>query len=116
MKVNSYNEWSPLKEVIVGSPINYNVQDLELSFKLFFHDNAYFSFYYPTYGTGNSAEKGEVTTTETQKPAAQGAGAGRRQGASAGDSESGRQFQDAILGSDGDPGPQRARPGDHSGQ
>ena len=38
--INSFDEWSPLKEVIVGSPINYNTQDLELSFKLFFHDVA----------------------------------------------------------------------------
>lgn len=49
MKVNSYNEWSPLKEVIVGSPINYNLPDLELSFKLFFHDSAFLAFYYPIY-------------------------------------------------------------------
>ena len=51
MKVNSFDEWSPLQEVIVGSPINYNTNDVELSFKLFFHDNAYdsVSCYYPTY-------------------------------------------------------------------
>jgi len=49
MKVNSYTEWSPLKEVIVGSPINYNAHDLELSFKLFFHDYAFLEFYYPSY-------------------------------------------------------------------
>jgi glycine amidinotransferase len=47
--INSFNEWSPLKEVIVGSPINYNTQDLELSFKLFFHDVAYTAFCYPYY-------------------------------------------------------------------
>lgn len=34
--VNSFNEWSPLKEVIVGSPVHYDIQDLELSFKVFF--------------------------------------------------------------------------------
>lgn len=51
MKVNSFDEWSPLKEVIVGSPINYNSNNIELSFKLFFHDNAYdsLSCYYPSY-------------------------------------------------------------------
>ncbi len=48
--VNSFNEWSPLKEVVVGSPINYNTQDLELSFKVFFHDVAYSAFCYPYYG------------------------------------------------------------------
>jgi glycine amidinotransferase len=47
--LNSYDEWSPLKEIIVGSPINYKTQDLELSFKLFFHDVAYSSFWYPDY-------------------------------------------------------------------
>ena len=51
MQVNSFDEWSPLKEVIVGSPINYNANDIELSFNLFFHDNAYnaVSCYYPNY-------------------------------------------------------------------
>ena len=47
--VNSFDEWSPLKEVIVGSPIRYESQELELSFKLFFHDEAYASFWYPYY-------------------------------------------------------------------
>lgn len=49
MKVNSYDEWSRLKEVVVGSPINFNAMELELSFKLFFHDQAYSSFWYPYY-------------------------------------------------------------------
>ncbi len=61
MKLNSYDEWSPLKEVIVGSPINYEAQDLELSFKLFYHDNL-FDIMYPTYQ--KVAEEG---TQETQK-------------------------------------------------
>jgi glycine amidinotransferase len=37
----SCNEWSPLKEVIVGNSINSNLHGLDLSFKLFFHDNIY---------------------------------------------------------------------------
>lgn len=41
MKVNSYNEWDTLKEVIVGSAFNYNIPMLDISFKLFFHDNAH---------------------------------------------------------------------------
>jgi len=41
MKVNSYNELDILKEVIVGSAYNYQIPMLDLSFKLFFHDNAY---------------------------------------------------------------------------
>jgi glycine amidinotransferase len=36
--VNSYNEWSPLKEVIVGSGYNYALPPIEQSFKLFYHD------------------------------------------------------------------------------
>ncbi|QEP42210.1 glycine amidinotransferase [Ectothiorhodospiraceae bacterium BW-2] len=36
--VNSYNEWSPLKEVIVGSAYNYTLPPIDQSFKLFYHD------------------------------------------------------------------------------
>lgn len=39
MKVNSYDEWSPLREVILGSAVNYTSHERELSFDLFFHDN-----------------------------------------------------------------------------
>jgi len=39
MKVFSENEWSPLKEVIVGSAFSDYVFDVDLSFKLFFRDN-----------------------------------------------------------------------------
>lgn len=60
-KLNSYDEWSTLKEVIVGSPVNYEAQDLELSFKLFFHDNL-FDTWNPTYQQGLVEE-----TQETQK-------------------------------------------------
>ncbi|MCW5849353.1 MAG: glycine amidinotransferase [Anaerolineae bacterium] len=56
--VNSYDEWSPLTEVLVGSPINYTEHELELSFKLFFHDVAYSAFYYPTYGSNGSSPNG----------------------------------------------------------
>ena len=62
--VNSFNEWSALKEVIVGSPINYNNQDIELSFKVFFHDVAYSAFCYPYYG--NQSQEG---SPESQKNA-----------------------------------------------
>lgn len=47
--LNSYDEWSPLKEVVVGSGMNHGDHELELSFKLFFHDEACAAFYYPTY-------------------------------------------------------------------
>lgn len=39
MKVNSYDEWSRLKEVVLGSAANYTSHERELSFDLFFHDN-----------------------------------------------------------------------------
>jgi glycine amidinotransferase len=40
--LNSHDEWSPLKEVIVGNCFNANISALDLSFKLFFNDNAYY--------------------------------------------------------------------------
>ena len=71
MKVNSYNEWSPLKEVIVGSPMNYNMPDMELSFKLFFHDNAFLAFYYPSYEANDdqNASSSQAQGTHVRKPA-----------------------------------------------
>lgn len=39
MTVHSYDEWSPLEEVIVGSPAHYTAHDRDLSFDLFFRDN-----------------------------------------------------------------------------
>jgi glycine amidinotransferase len=65
MKLNSYDEWSPLKEVVVGSPVSYEAQDLELSFKLFFHDVAYKEFWYPSY----KSEKKDIGRTKEQTPA-----------------------------------------------
>ena len=70
--LNSFNEWSALKEVVVGSPINYATPDLELSFKVFFHDVAYSAFCYPYYGSDGanghssnetSASSGVATAT-----------------------------------------------------
>lgn len=57
MKINSYDEWSPLREVIVGSGINLTQHDIELSFKLFFHDEANSAFYYPKYQPGRTGAK-----------------------------------------------------------
>ncbi|WP_344595648.1 glycine amidinotransferase [Streptomyces violaceusniger] len=37
--MNSFDEWSPLREVVVGSAENYVSHERELSFDLFFHDN-----------------------------------------------------------------------------
>ncbi|MHA4779035.1 glycine amidinotransferase [Streptomyces sp. MSC1_001] len=39
MQLNSFDEWSPLREAIVGSATNYTSHERELSFDLFFHDN-----------------------------------------------------------------------------
>ena len=52
LKLNSYDEWSPLREVIVGSARNYTSHERELSFDLFFHDNliARSEWYYPRVG------------------------------------------------------------------
>jgi glycine amidinotransferase len=65
--VNSFDEWSPLKEAIVGSPMNYSLPDMELSFKLFFHDTADLAFYYPSYESSNGRTNGHATATATRK-------------------------------------------------
>jgi glycine amidinotransferase len=39
VRLNSYDEWSRLREVVVGSAENYVSHERELSFDLFFHDN-----------------------------------------------------------------------------
>jgi len=49
MKANSFNEWAPLREVIVGTSVGYEAHELELSFRLFFNDVAHSSFYYPSF-------------------------------------------------------------------
>ena len=40
-KLHSYDEWSTLREVIVGSAANYTSHDRELSFDVFFHENLF---------------------------------------------------------------------------
>lgn len=57
-ELNSYDEWSRLKEVIVGSALNYTSHERELSFELFFHDNLVRAeWFYPRLkvGGGDSA-------------------------------------------------------------
>jgi glycine amidinotransferase len=41
LPLNSHDEWSPLREIIVGSSKNYVSHDRELSFDLFFHENLF---------------------------------------------------------------------------
>lgn len=48
--LNSYDHWSPLKEVIVGNCFNANIPALDLSFKLFFHNNSYYYYATDDYG------------------------------------------------------------------
>jgi glycine amidinotransferase len=59
MRLNSFDEWSPLREAIVGSAVNYTSHERELSFDLFFHDNITRSeWYYPRLTTPDSKESG----------------------------------------------------------
>jgi len=64
MKLNSFDEWSPLKEVIVGSAKNYTSHERELSFDLFFHDNLIRTeWYYPRLSTpGDHTNENKKTT------------------------------------------------------
>lgn len=38
-QVNVHSEWGPLREVVVGSVFNVSSHNVDLSFKVFFHDN-----------------------------------------------------------------------------
>lgn len=67
MKLNSFDEWSPLREVIVGSALNYTSHERELSFDLFFHDNIVRTeWYYPRLHTSKNVaaahlKKGQIS-------------------------------------------------------
>ena len=58
MQLNTYEDWSPLREVIVGSATNYISHERELSFELYFHDNIHGSsnLYVPRLHTRSAAE------------------------------------------------------------
>jgi glycine amidinotransferase len=65
MLLNSFDEWSPLKEIIVGSADGYTSHERELSFDLFFHDNISRSeWYYPRLsarvGDGEVSAKSQI--------------------------------------------------------
>ncbi|MFI9721861.1 glycine amidinotransferase [Streptomyces sp. NPDC052396] len=48
MRLNSYDGWSPLREVILGTAENYSCHERELSFDLFFHpEMPHDQMYYP---------------------------------------------------------------------
>ncbi|WP_320065448.1 glycine amidinotransferase [Micromonospora sp. RTGN7] len=68
MKLNSYDEWSPLREVIVGSAENYTSHERELSFDLFFHDNIVRTeWYYPRLSTASASTAGPTRSTIKQR-------------------------------------------------
>jgi glycine amidinotransferase len=56
VKASSFDEWSPLREVIVGTCAGYDAHDVELSFRLFFNDVPNSSFYYPSLHVQNPLE------------------------------------------------------------
>ncbi|HEY7592186.1 MAG TPA: glycine amidinotransferase [Actinophytocola sp.] len=56
LRLNSYDEWSPLREVILGSATNYISHERELSWDLFFHDHIT-RFYYPRVSTPDSSTR-----------------------------------------------------------
>lgn len=67
MKLNSFDEWSPLKEVIVGSATNYTSHARELSFDLFFHENLMRTeWYYPRLET--SGHRAKANRKQVQLP------------------------------------------------
>ncbi|GAA4240031.1 glycine amidinotransferase [Actinomadura meridiana] len=67
MRLNSFDEWSPLREVVVGSAENYLTHERELSFDLFFHENlardnpARSEWYYPRLSVGGAGTRGVKT-------------------------------------------------------
>ena len=66
MRLHSFDEWSPLKEVIVGSAANYTSHERELSFDLFFHENIVgdnvrrTEWYYPRLGRAAGKAAGKL--------------------------------------------------------
>jgi glycine amidinotransferase len=58
LQLNTYEDWSPLREVIVGSATSYSSHERELSFELFFHDNlnSRSEWYYPRLTVRDSAD------------------------------------------------------------
>ncbi|MFB7618837.1 glycine amidinotransferase [Kitasatospora sp. NPDC056181] len=66
MQLNSFDEWSPLREVVVGSARNYVSHSRELSFDLFFHDNiahdnpSRSEWYYPRLSARSGGGSGRV--------------------------------------------------------
>lgn len=66
--LNSYDEWSPLKEVIVGSATNYSSHDREISFDIFFHENLYRSDWaYPRLNSASELKPDDRTWKIKQK-------------------------------------------------
>src|SRR2546423_1750186 len=58
VRLNSFDDWSPLREVVLGVADNYVSHERELSFELFFHENivndnpSRSEWYYPRLASG----------------------------------------------------------------
>jgi glycine amidinotransferase len=70
MQLNTYDEWSPLREIILGSAVNYTAHERDMSFDMFFYDQLadqksfYDRMYYPRMPpprAGQSASAGATT-------------------------------------------------------
>jgi glycine amidinotransferase len=67
--LNSFDDWSPLREVVLGSAVNYTSHERELSFDLFFYDQLtdrpsfYGDMYYPRLSPPGAGDGGGTTMT-----------------------------------------------------
>ncbi|MBA8827783.1 glycine amidinotransferase [Saccharopolyspora lacisalsi] len=73
MKLHSFDEWSPLREIVLGSASGYREQARDLSFHLFFYDNLVHDNpkthrgYYPRLATGDEPADEEKSTVSIKK-------------------------------------------------
>jgi glycine amidinotransferase len=59
MLLNTFDEWSPLREVIVGTATNYTFHERELSFDLFYYDRIpHAHMYYPRHHRPSIGQNG----------------------------------------------------------
>jgi len=68
MKLHTFDEWSPLREIVLGSASGYRQQARDLSFDLFFYDNLVHDnpkthpIYYPRLSTHGQPTPGSLTS------------------------------------------------------
>jgi glycine amidinotransferase len=67
MRLNSFDEWTTLREVVVGRAENYAAHGRDLSFELFFFDNIHrgTSWYYPRLSVGGDATSNSSSVVRT---------------------------------------------------